>query len=160
MEDKFENAAAGRPGCLAQAADDAQRFECDIPSLCVQAHAANLDCPVLWNLLVVGRKLGRLGRRRLGGVAGQPAFDEVVVILLAPQQPGESLALHQELKGDKARARIIDLLEKVGIREAEKRLGAYPHQLFFPAAAISLTMFAFNFLGDGLRDALDPRLRT
>jgi oligopeptide transport system permease protein len=44
--------------------------------------------------------------------------------------------------------------------EAVETLRAYPHQLFFPAAAISLTMFAFNFLGDGLRDALDPRLRT
>lgn len=43
--------------------------------------------------------------------------------------------------------------------EAVETLRAYPHQLFFPAAAISLTMFAFNFLGDGLRDALDPRFR-
>ncbi|WP_338722803.1 ABC transporter permease [Devosia sp. XK-2] len=43
--------------------------------------------------------------------------------------------------------------------EAVETLRTYPHQLFFPAAAISLTMFAFNFLGDGLRDALDPRLR-
>lgn len=31
-------------------------------------------------------------------------------------------------------------------------------QLFFPALLISLTMFAFNVLGDGLQDALDPRL--
>lgn len=38
-------------------------------------------------------------------------------------------------------------------------LRSYPYQLFFPAAAISITMLAFNFLGDGLRDALDPRLR-
>jgi len=38
-------------------------------------------------------------------------------------------------------------------------LRSYPHQLFFPALAICVTMFAFNFLGDGLRDALDPRLR-
>jgi len=44
--------------------------------------------------------------------------------------------------------------------EAVETLRAYPYQMFFPAAAISLTMFAFNFLGDGLRDALDPRLRT
>ena len=43
--------------------------------------------------------------------------------------------------------------------EAVETLRSYPYQLFFPAAAISLTMFAFNFLGDGLRDALDPRLR-
>ena len=33
------------------------------------------------------------------------------------------------------------------------------YQLFIPAIFISLTMFAFNVLGDGLRDALDPRLR-
>ncbi len=38
-------------------------------------------------------------------------------------------------------------------------LAIYPHQLLFPAAAISITILAFNFLGDGLRDALDPKLR-
>jgi len=38
-------------------------------------------------------------------------------------------------------------------------LTTYPFQLFFPSAAIAVTMLAFNFLGDGLRDALDPRLR-
>lgn len=36
---------------------------------------------------------------------------------------------------------------------------SYPYQLLAPSIAIALTMFAFNFLGDGLRDALDPRLR-
>lgn len=36
---------------------------------------------------------------------------------------------------------------------------SYPYQLFFPSLAIAFTMLAFNFLGDGLRDALDPRLR-
>ena len=35
----------------------------------------------------------------------------------------------------------------------------YPHQLWIPAIAISLTMLSFNLLGDGLRDAFDPRLR-
>lgn len=35
----------------------------------------------------------------------------------------------------------------------------YPWRLFFPAILISLTIFAFNVVGDGLRDALDPRLR-
>lgn len=38
-------------------------------------------------------------------------------------------------------------------------LHSYPFQLFFPALAISITMLSFNFLGDGLRDALDPRMR-
>ena len=35
----------------------------------------------------------------------------------------------------------------------------YPWQLLFPAGAIAFTMLAFTLLGDGLRDALDPRLR-
>jgi len=45
------------------------------------------------------------------------------------KQLGESLALHQGLAGATARARILELLEKVGINDAESRLGAYPHQL-------------------------------
>ena len=35
----------------------------------------------------------------------------------------------------------------------------YPYQLWVPAIAISVTMLAFNLLGDGLRDALDPKMR-
>ena len=35
----------------------------------------------------------------------------------------------------------------------------YPNQAIFPALALAITMFAFNSLGDGLRDAFDPRLR-
>ncbi len=35
----------------------------------------------------------------------------------------------------------------------------YPWRLFFPAVFISLTMLSFNLVGDGLRDAFDPRLR-
>ena len=34
-----------------------------------------------------------------------------------------------------------------------------PHQMLFPVLAICLTMFSFNFIGDGLRDALDPRMK-
>ena len=36
----------------------------------------------------------------------------------------------------------------------------HPHEFLFPAAAISVTVLAFNLLGDGLRDALDPRMRS
>jgi oligopeptide transport system permease protein len=35
----------------------------------------------------------------------------------------------------------------------------YPYQLFFPALMIGLTMLSFTLFGDGLRDALDPKLR-
>jgi oligopeptide transport system permease protein len=38
-------------------------------------------------------------------------------------------------------------------------MNMYPHLTIFPLAAISVTIFAFNFIGDGLRDALDPRLK-
>jgi oligopeptide transport system permease protein len=43
--------------------------------------------------------------------------------------------------------------------DALQNLLSYPYQLFYPALAIALTMLSFNMLGDGLRDALDPRLR-
>ncbi|WP_108861178.1 ABC transporter ATP-binding protein [Ruegeria sp. Alg231-54] len=45
------------------------------------------------------------------------------------KQMAESLALHQGLTGDAARARIVELLTKVGIRDPEERLDSYPHQL-------------------------------
>lgn len=44
--------------------------------------------------------------------------------------------------------------------DALETIRSYPYQLFLPAGAICVTMFAFNFLGDGLRDALDPRQRS
>ena len=45
------------------------------------------------------------------------------------KQLGESLALHQGVAGTEARVRIIELLEQVGINDAETRLNSYPHQL-------------------------------
>ena len=43
------------------------------------------------------------------------------------------------------------------IAEGSNALISYPNQAIFPALALFFVMFAFNFLGDGLRDALDPR---
>jgi len=45
------------------------------------------------------------------------------------------------------------------IADGARTIRTYPHQAIFPALALAITMFAFNFLGDGLRDALDPRMR-
>jgi len=45
------------------------------------------------------------------------------------------------------------------VNDSISSLSTYPYQLFFPAAAICITILGFNFLGDGLRDALDPKLR-
>ena len=44
-------------------------------------------------------------------------------------------------------------------QEGASMFTQHPSQLWIPAIAISLTMLAFNLLGDGLRDAFDPRLR-
>lgn len=48
-----------------------------------------------------------------------------------------------------------------GLMLGEERNSVFnaPHLVFFPGLAIMLTVLAFNLLGDGLRDALDPRLR-
>jgi oligopeptide transport system permease protein len=43
--------------------------------------------------------------------------------------------------------------------EGIKTMLAHPHELLFPALLISITVLAFNLLGDGLRDALDVRMR-
>lgn len=45
------------------------------------------------------------------------------------------------------------------ISEAAQGLRTYPNQLLIPAVFLSITTLAFNFLGDGLRDAFDPRLK-
>jgi oligopeptide transport system permease protein len=43
--------------------------------------------------------------------------------------------------------------------EGYKALQIAPHIVLFPCAALSLTVLAFNWVGDGLRDAIDPRMR-
>lgn len=45
------------------------------------------------------------------------------------------------------------------ISTGQQAMEFYPYQVFFPALIICIMVLAFNLLGDGLRDALDPRLR-
>ena len=44
--------------------------------------------------------------------------------------------------------------------EGVKTMLSHPHELFFPALFISITVLAFNLLGDGLTDALDSKMRS
>jgi ABC-type dipeptide/oligopeptide/nickel transport system permease subunit len=44
------------------------------------------------------------------------------------------------------------------LAEERNQVFSSPHLVFFPGLAIMITVLAFNLLGDGLRDALDPRL--
>ena len=45
------------------------------------------------------------------------------------------------------------------ISEGYKAIRSYPHLALYPGIALAIAMLAFNFLGDGLRDALDPRMK-
>jgi oligopeptide transport system permease protein len=45
------------------------------------------------------------------------------------------------------------------IANARENIAYYWQLALFPALALSVTMLAFNFVGDGLRDALDPRVK-
>jgi len=45
------------------------------------------------------------------------------------------------------------------LNEGKSFMTTAPHLMIFPGLMIMITVLAFNFLGDGLRDALDPRLR-
>jgi microcin C transport system ATP-binding protein len=80
---------------------------------------------------LVGASLAEL--RRIRGNDVSFIFQEPMTSLnplhTIETQMAESLALHQGLSGAGARARILELMDKVGIRDAESRLGAYPHQL-------------------------------
>ncbi len=46
------------------------------------------------------------------------------------------------------------------IKIASETFRYYPYQFIFPCLYVSITMLCFNMIGDGLRDALDPKLRT
>ncbi|MBR2286701.1 MAG: ABC transporter permease, partial [Clostridia bacterium] len=46
------------------------------------------------------------------------------------------------------------------IKSAGENFRYYPYQFIIPCAMVGITMLCFNLIGDGLRDALDPRLRT
>ena len=83
-----------------------------------------------------GTELVGAGERALSGIRG----DRIAMIFQEPmtslnplhtlaKQIGETLWLHKGLRGERARARTLELLRLVGLPEPEKRLDAYPHQL-------------------------------
>ncbi len=88
------------------------------------------------SVLYRGEEMVGASEKRLMSVRGNDIsfiFQEPMTSLnplhTLERQLAESLALHQGLTGSAARARILELLDKVGIQEPESRLGAYPHQL-------------------------------
>ena len=71
--------------------------------------------------------------RKVRGNAITMVFQEPMTSLnplhTIEKQIGEILSLHKGLTGERAKKRILELLDEVGIRDAANRLDAYPHQL-------------------------------
>jgi microcin C transport system ATP-binding protein len=83
-----------------------------------------------------GKELIGADERRLRQVRGndisfifQEPMSSLNPLHTIEKQLTESLALHQGIIGAQARGRVLELLEKVGIRDAETRLSSYAHQL-------------------------------
>ena len=83
-----------------------------------------------------GQELIGASEKKLLAVRGNAVsfiFQEPMTSLNAlhtiERQLSEALELHQNLKGAALRARVLDLLQKVGIKQPETRLKDYPHQL-------------------------------
>ena len=87
-------------------------------------------------IIYEGRDILKLNERELRGLRG----DNISMIFQEPmsslnplhsieKQVGEVLKLHRGMEGTALRARVLELLDKVGIRGAEGRLKAYPHEL-------------------------------
>ncbi len=87
-------------------------------------------------ILFEGKNLLAAGERELRQVRGNKVtmiFQEPMTSLnplhTIEDQIGEILSIHRGMKDRQARERTLELLREVGIRDPEKRLGAYPHQL-------------------------------
>ena len=87
-------------------------------------------------ILFKGRDLAGLPERAMRDVRGADitmVFQEPMTSLnplhTIERQIGEVLGLHRRLAGKAARRRVLELLDLVGLRDAERRMGAYPHEL-------------------------------
>jgi len=81
------------------------------------------------NLVGADEKTMREIRGNKIGVVFQEPMTSLNPLHTIERQVGEVLMLHKGLRGERLRARVLELLDKVGIPDAEERLGAYPHQL-------------------------------
>jgi peptide/nickel transport system permease protein len=102
--------------------------------------------------------------RALGGGTSQILFGRILPNALTPLIVQGTLGIATAIL-DAAALSFLGLGAQPPTPEWGSMLGAErnqvftaPHLVFFPGIAIALTVLSFNLLGDGLRDALDPRL--
>ena len=103
--------------------------------------------------------------RSIGDSNGRIIFKHVLPNILGPCIIAETLAIPGYIATE-AFLSFIGLGVNpptpswgIMISETVGALRTAPWEVFVPATALTLTVLAFNFLGDGLRDAFDPRLR-
>lgn len=99
----------------------------------VPDHAASVDGG---EILLRGKDLRRLSEREMRGVRGNEVsmvFQEPLTslnpVLTVGYQIAETLRAHRKVSRKAARARAVDLLQRVGIPSPSRRVDAYPHQL-------------------------------
>lgn len=103
--------------------------------------------------------------RTIGATNGRIMFNHILPNIVGPLVVAETLAIPSYISTE-AFLSFIGLGVNpptpswgAMISDGAQMVRTYPNQTIFPALGLAITMFAFNFLGDGLRDALDPRLR-
>jgi peptide/nickel transport system permease protein len=106
-----------------------------------------------------------LAARAVGVPSGRILFRNILPHTLTPLIVAGTLGIATAIL-DAAALSFLGLGAQPPMAEWGSMLGAErnqvftaPHLVFFPGLMIMLTVLAFNLLGDGLRDALDPRLR-
>jgi len=116
-------------------------------------------------VLAVREKEFVLAAGALGATTNKIVFQHILPNIMGPLIVAETLSIPQYISYE-AFLSFIGLgvnppTPSWGsmIADGSRTFLSSPHQVFFPALALSILVFAFNFLGDGLRDALDPRMR-
>ncbi|WP_051654017.1 ABC transporter permease [Kitasatospora cheerisanensis] len=103
--------------------------------------------------------------RALGAGTGRLMFRHILPNAIAPVIVVATIALGGYITAEATLSFLgIGLQDPtiswgVDISSAQKVIRQAPFALFFPAAALSITVLAFIMLGDAVRDALDPKLR-
>lgn len=103
--------------------------------------------------------------RSIGAPNGRIIFNHILPNILGPLIVNETLAIPGYISTE-AFLSFIGLGVNpptpswgAMISDGARTVRSYPYQVLLPAIMLGITMFAFNFLGDGLRDAFDPKLR-
>lgn len=107
--------------------------------------------------VTAARALGASGPRIIGGHLLPNCVGQIVVTTCLQIPSAIFLESFLSFLGVGVSAPLTSLGSMCS--EALSGLTSYPYRLFFPAAILSVMILSFNLFGDGLRDALDPRLK-